>query len=192
MLQVRELWLRASQNALVGADELMLGRRLIMAVSSFGSSARHSQRWDRQPLRPSIACEAVEETVSAGSLECLVRAAASCRMRRVPGFRRIGIVQARAVAVADDRRAFRTAHCPISAGFRCGGSIGFRAGQDVVAVRAVATAGNDFAFLVESRLLGQVVVVAVKRGDIVSDLLALGVVPGTISDPIPGVLGVGG
>lgn len=71
MLQVRELWLRASQNALVGADELMLGRRLIMAVSSFGSSARHSQRWDRQPLRSPVA------------VNCL-RSSRRDRLRRFP------------------------------------------------------------------------------------------------------------
>ena len=86
--------------------------------------------------------------------------------------------------MADHRCTLRTAHRPVAARFRGSGAIGIRPGQDVVAVRLVTATIDDFAIFRESRLLCQVVLVAVQRGDIVGDFFAFGVVPWTRADAI--------
>src|ERR1051325_6031901 len=116
------------------------------------------------PSGISILGEAVDQAGAARGLE-LVLAAAARAMRGVPGFRIPGVFQARAVVVADDRRAV-AALGPVAAGGVAarGGKPTLRvgAGEDVVGVHRIATAGHHVALLVERRLLVDVVVIGMQ------------------------------
>src|SRR6185503_13341958 len=114
-----------------------------------------------------------------------VLAAAARRMRRVPRLGGIVVAQAHAVVVADHRRAFAALR-PVAAGEVLVGdraAFGRRAGEDVVAVRAVAAAVHGLALLVEAGLLADPAV-GVQVVDALRNLLALGVLPRALADPV--------
>src|SRR4051812_40393963 len=81
---------------------------------------------------------------------------------------------------------------PVLAGLRGSGSVGHRAGQDVVPVRLVSTSVDHIALLVQRTRLVDPIGVAVQGGDIGSDLLALGVIPWPAADAVLGIDLVGG
>ena len=105
-------------------------------------------------------------------------------MGGIPGFRGRRVVQPHAVVMSDHGAAFGTAACPVLAGLLGSRSVRIGAGQDVVPVGIVAPAVDGIALLVESRVLGNAIGIAVQGGDIVRDLFALDVVPGAASDPV--------
>src|SRR4051794_28719728 len=96
------------------------------------------------------------------------------------------VVEPLAVVMADERSPIAGAR-PIVAGLRRLGAVGQRSGENVVAVRRVAAAVDDIALFVERGVLGDAVLVAVEGGDVVGDLLALGIVPRTAADAVLGV-----
>ena len=119
-------------------------------------------------------------------------------MRRVPGLRRLVVAQPDAIGMADHGRTGCRAG-PVAAGAVLaggeGGSIGLRAGQHIVAVRRIAAAVDDLAFLAQRSLLGEIVRPAVQLGDVLGDDDALGVPPRAFADAVARVhrrLAVGG
>src|SRR5215813_5726932 len=108
--------------------------------------------------------KAIEEAVAPGALEIILAAAAvrpARGVRRIPRLRRIVVTQTLSIVMTDHRRAL-TALGPVAArpvlARREGGTIRLRARQDVVHVRCVATAVDDFSLLGQRRLLGHVVI----------------------------------
>src|SRR5436305_8827449 len=89
--------------------------------------------------------------------------------------------------MTDNRRALGAVLRPVAAGLVAFRSerraVRLRAGQNVVHVGIVAAAVDDFALLVERRLLADVVL-PVQLDDVLGDDDALGVLPRTLADAV--------
>ncbi len=130
------------------------------------------------PRRSALRREAVEVAVAAGGVQRRDIAAARA-VRGIPRLRRRFLVQADAVAVADDGRA-RAAFRPVAAGGVLvaghGLAVRRRAGEDVVLVRRVAAALHLLALFGQRGDLGQAVA-AVQFFQVAGDGQAIGVDP---------------
>src|SRR4029453_9351177 len=133
--------------------------------------------------------EAVEQPIAASAAQIGLATAAvwpARRMRRIPRLRRRLLVRPHAIVVADHGRPLGTlrpvAAGPVLAGWKRA-AVRRGASQDVVPIGRVAAAVDHLAFLVERRLLGEIVV-AVQLVGILSDNDALGVLPWAGPDAI--------
>src|SRR5215472_12585231 len=158
------------------------------------SQVRNCAPWFASARRPgmtsSVHSEAIEQAVTAGALEVILRAAAvrSARgMRRVPRLRRIVVAQALAVGMANHGRALRAAR-PVLAGAvglrRKRRAVRLRPRQHVVAIGRIAAAVNDVALFRQRGLLGEIVAGAVQVGNVLGDDDTLGVLPRPFADPV--------
>src|SRR5579872_189248 len=149
----------------------------------------------------SVRRETIQQAVAAGALQVRLRTAAvrsARRMRRIPGFRGVIVAQSDAVDMTDHRGTLRRA-CPVLAGAILAGrkrrAVGLRARQRVVAVRRIAAAVDDIAFLAKRSLLGEIVGGAVQVGNVFGDNDALGILPRPLADAVARIhrrLAVGG
>src|SRR5262245_42669243 len=74
---------------------------------------------------------------------------------------------------------------------REGRPIGLGTCENVVSVRSIAPAVIDLTFFRQSSLLGEVVIVAVKLGDVFCNCRAFGIDPGTLADAVPRIFSAG-
>src|SRR5205085_8310547 len=117
----------------------------------------------------------------------IVRRAAARHVRGVPGFREDIVRETPPVAVTDDRAAEGAAGPVVAGQVEVSGkraTVHLRAGDDVVVVRREADAGHHGAALGERRLHRELVVVAVEILDVLSDDLALEILPGAGADAV--------
>src|ERR1043165_7850083 len=145
----------------------------------------------------SLTREAIEQPVAARALQ-VVLAAAAVRTTRgmggIPRQHRRRIVEALTIMMTDHRGA-RGALAPVAAGALVrageGGTIGLRAGQDVVTIRRVAASVDHIALLIQRSLLVEIVRRTVQVGDVLGDHRALGVLPWAAADAVLGINGTG-
>ena len=101
--------------------------------------------------------------------------------------RRVVVAQALAIIMAEHGGPLRAARVVLAGHVlvgRKGVAVRLRAGEDVVAVRLVAAAVDDLAFLRQIVFLVELVVGAVQIGDAGGDDHALGVHPRTLADAV--------
>src|SRR3977135_2139544 len=182
-----------------GCADLLMPNAARYPTAARRAVSRYGQRRDLAAVRlwcRLVGGEAEEQAVAAGALQCALAAAAigaTRGMRRIPGFRSIVVAQALPVVVADHRRTCPTLG-PVAAGAVFAGrerpSVRRRAGQHVMPIRGFGAAIDHLALLAEGRLLGDLVVGAVKIIDVLRDGVALGILPRPGADAIARIDGL--
>ena len=152
--------------------------RAVDAEGEIGLSVRHS-----------IGDKTVKQARAARTLQILLTTS-SGSMRRVPGLHVPADFQSKPVMMTDNCRSFTAAGPIATRRIAARGrvlSLRIGAGQHVVGVYCIAATADDFAFLGQGSLFGDVVGIRVQVFQILGNDDAFGILPWAFADAVTGI-----